>query len=46
MKLKYRSKIVGLEALAIFSGVFLDTEFELFGSGYIGVNIFFVISGC
>jgi peptidoglycan/LPS O-acetylase OafA/YrhL len=45
MELKYRSEIDGLRALAVFPVVFFHAEFELFRGGYVGVDIFFVISG-
>ena len=45
MELKYRSEIDGLRALAVFPVVFFHAGFELFSGGYVGVDIFFVISG-
>ena len=45
MKIKYRSEIDGLRAIAVFPVVFFHAGFELFSGGYVGVDIFFVISG-
>ncbi len=45
MKLNYRSEIDGLRAIAVFPVVFFHAGFELFSGGYVGVDIFFVISG-
>jgi peptidoglycan/LPS O-acetylase OafA/YrhL len=47
---RYRPKIDELRAIAVFAVVSFHAEFEiggkmLFAGGYIGVNIFFVISG-
>jgi len=47
---RYRPKIDGLRAIAVFAVVSFHVEFEiggrmLFAGGYIGVDIFFVISG-
>ncbi|GKT11050.1 MAG: hypothetical protein ISEC1_P0013 [Thiomicrorhabdus sp.] len=43
--MKYRSEIDGLRALAILPVIFFHAGFELFSGGYIGVDVFFVISG-
>ena len=43
--LKYRPEIDGLRALAVFPVVFFHAGFDLFRGGYIGVDVFFVISG-
>ena len=50
MKISYRPEIDGLRALAVLSVVFYHTKFylfnyEIFRGGFIGVDIFFVISG-
>ncbi len=49
-KIKYRAEIDGLRAIAVFAVIFYHSEAELFDSyffpgGFIGVDIFFVISG-
>lgn len=43
--IKYRADIDGLRALAVLAVVLFHFEFDLFKGGYIGVDIFFVISG-
>ena len=43
--MKYRPEIDGLRALSILPVVFFHAGFNLFNGGYIGVDIFFVISG-
>jgi len=43
--MKYRSDIDGLRALAIVPVVFYHVGVPLFPGGYVGVDIFFVISG-
>lgn len=41
----YRSEIDGLRAVAILPVIFFHAGFELLSGGYVGVDIFFVISG-
>ena len=41
----YQPEIDGLRALAVLSVVFFHLKFNFFGGGFIGVDIFFVISG-
>ena len=43
--MKYRAEIDGLRALAVIPVILFHAGFEYFGGGYIGVDIFFVISG-
>ena len=43
--MKYRREIDGLRALAVLPVLFFHAGFELFRGGYLGVDIFFVISG-
>lgn len=43
--LKYRADIDGLRALAVTAVVLCHAHFKLFSGGYLGVDIFFVISG-
>jgi peptidoglycan/LPS O-acetylase OafA/YrhL len=50
MQINYRPDLDGLRALAIISVVLFHAEFKLFGNfflpgGFLGVDIFFVISG-
>lgn len=43
--MKYRAEIDGLRAVAIMPVIFFHAGFTLFSGGYVGVDIFFVISG-
>ncbi|MBC6904367.1 acyltransferase [Saccharophagus sp. K07] len=43
--MQYRKEIDGLRALAVLPVILFHAGFELFGGGFVGVDIFFVISG-
>ncbi len=43
--MKYRAEIDGLRALAVIPVILFHAGFSLFSGGYVGVDIFFVISG-
>ena len=43
--MKYRSEIDGLRALAVIPVIFFHAGFSFFSGGYVGVDVFFVISG-
>lgn len=43
--MKYRSEIDGLRAVAVISVIFFHAGFSIFSGGFVGVDIFFVISG-
>ena len=43
--MKYRSEIDGLRDLAVVPVILFHAGFELFNGGFIGVDVFFVISG-
>ena len=42
---KYRPEIDGLRAVAVLPVIFFHAGFEIFKGGFIGVDVFFVISG-
>jgi peptidoglycan/LPS O-acetylase OafA/YrhL len=42
---KYRSEIDGLRAFAVVPVILFHAGFELFSGGFVGVDVFFVISG-
>ncbi|MEX2468298.1 MAG: acyltransferase, partial [Pseudohongiellaceae bacterium] len=41
----YRREVDGLRAVAVIPVIFFHAGFELFQGGYVGVDVFFVISG-
>ena len=43
--MKYRPEIDGLRALAVIPVILFHSGFEIFKGGFVGVDIFFVISG-
>lgn len=43
--MKYRSEIDGLRALAVVPVILFHAGLELFSGGFVGVDVFFVISG-
>lgn len=43
--MKYRAEIDGLRAVAVVPVILFHAGFDLFGGGYVGVDVFFVISG-
>jgi peptidoglycan/LPS O-acetylase OafA/YrhL len=43
--MKYRAEIDGLRALAVIPVMLYHAGFKMFGGGYVGVDVFFVISG-
>ncbi len=43
--MKYRPDIDGLRALAVVPVILFHANFQVFSGGYVGVDIFFVISG-
>lgn len=45
MGISYRKEIDGLRAWAVILVIFFHADFEIFKKGFLGVDIFFVISG-
>lgn len=45
MSMNYRPEIDGLRAIAVLSVVFFHSGVDVVGGGYVGVDVFFVISG-
>ena len=45
MNFKYRSEIDGLRAIAVIPVVLFHAGYSLFDGGFVGVDVFFVISG-
>ena len=43
--MKYRAEIDGLRALAVIPVILFHAGFEIFRGGFIGVDVFFIISG-
>ena len=43
--MKYRAEIDGLRAVAVIPVILFHAGFEFFSGGFVGVDIFFVISG-
>ena len=43
--MKYRADIDGLRAIAVLPVLFFHTGLSVFSGGYVGVDVFFVISG-
>ncbi len=43
--MEYRREIDGLRAIAVITVIFFHAGFDAFGGGFVGVDIFFVISG-
>ena len=45
VNINYRAEIDGLRALAVLPVIFFHAGFEWFSGGFVGVDVFFVISG-
>ena len=45
VNLKYRTEIDGFRALAVIPVILFHAGYELFSGGFLGVDVFFVISG-
>jgi peptidoglycan/LPS O-acetylase OafA/YrhL len=45
LKMQYRHEVDGLRALAVLAVIFFHAGFDKFSGGFVGVDIFFVISG-
>ena len=43
--MQYRAEIDGLRAIAVLPVIFFHAGFSFFPGGFVGVDIFFVISG-
>jgi peptidoglycan/LPS O-acetylase OafA/YrhL len=43
--MRYRGEIDGLRAVAVLPVIFFHADFHLFSGGFVGVDVFFVISG-
>ena len=43
--MRYRPEIDGLRALAVLPVIFFHAGYEFFSGGFVGVDVFFVISG-
>ena len=43
--MKYRAEIDGLRAIAVVPIILFHAGFEYFNGGFVGVDVFFVISG-
>ena len=45
MKIPYRAEIDGLRAVSVLGVLFFHLKFDFFSGGYLGVDVFIVISG-